>query len=90
MEGLSHTKDWLFGYKLHLVPSKYCSIIVVPLAADFITANIHDNQMYSTVTCSLPVTITRETYYMSADPDYDDHKLYNLSRDMGFQLLYPA
>ena len=39
--------------------------IIVPLAADFTTANIPDNQIYSTVTCSLPVTITRETYYMS-------------------------
>ena len=86
--GFSHTKGWIFGYKLHLVAST--GSIIVPLAADFTTANIPDNQMYSTVTCSLPVTITRETYYMSADPGYDDHKLYDLSRDMGFQLVCPV
>ena len=60
--------------------------IIVPLAADFTTANIHDNQMYSTVTCSLPVTITRETYYMSADPGYDDHKLYDLQQRYGISV----
>jgi hypothetical protein len=27
---------------------------------------------------------------MSADPGYDDHELYNLSTDMGFQLVCPA
>ena len=86
--GFSHTKGWIFGYKLHLISTT--GSIIVPLAADFTTANIPDNQIYSTVTCSLPVTITRETYYMSADPGYDDHKLYDLSRDMGFQLVCPV
>jgi Transposase DDE domain len=87
--GFSHTKKgWIFGYKLHLISTT--GSIIVPLAADFTTANIPDNQIYSTVTCSLPVTITRETYYMSADPGYDDHKLYDLSRDMGFQLVCPV
>ena len=86
--GFSHTKGWIFGYKLHLISTT--GSIIVPLAADFTTANIPDNQIYSTVTCSLPVTITRETYYMSADPGYDDHKLYHLSRDMGFQLVCPV
>ena len=27
---------------------------------------------------------------MSVDPRYDDHELYNLSTDMGFQLVCPA
>ena len=27
---------------------------------------------------------------MSADPGYDDHKLYDLSTDMGFQLVCPV
>ena len=42
--GFSHTKGWIFGYKLHLISSTIGSIIV-PLAADFTTANIQDNQM---------------------------------------------
>ena len=55
---------WIFGYKLHLIASTIGSSIIVPLAADFTTANIQDNQMYSTVTCSLPVTIIREKHHI--------------------------
>jgi hypothetical protein len=41
--GYSHTKGWIFGYKLHLT----CTTgeIVVPLAADVTTANVPDNKM---------------------------------------------
>jgi len=53
--GFSHTKGWIFEYKLHLISST--GSIIVPLAADFTTANIPDNQMYSILTASLPVTI---------------------------------
>ncbi len=86
--GFSHTKGWIFGYKLHMVAST--GSIIVPLAADFTTANIPDNQMYSVLTASLPVTIIRRTLYMSADPGYDDHELYDLSTDMGFKLVCPV
>jgi hypothetical protein len=85
--GFSHTKGWIFGYKLHMVAST-CSIIV-PLSADFTTANIPDNQMYSILTASLPVTITERILYMSADPGYDDHGLYDLSTELGFRLVCP-
>ena len=73
--GFSHTKGWVFGYKLHMVAST--GSIIVPLSADFTTANIPDNQMYSILTArsSLPVTIIKKTLYMSADPGYDDHEL---------------
>ena len=89
MWGFSHTKGWIFGYKLHLISST--GSIIVPLAADFTTANIPDNQMYSIlITASLPVTIIKRTSYMSADPGYDDHELYDLSSSMGFQLVCPV
>ena len=89
MWGFSHTKGCIFGYKLHLISST--GSIIVPLAADFTTANIPDNQMYSIlITASLPVTIIKRTLYMSADPGYDDHKLYDLSSSMGFQLVCPV
>ena len=47
-----------------------------PLSADFTTANIPDNQMYSILTArsSLPVTIIKKTLYMSAYSGYDDHE----------------
>lgn len=90
MWGFSHTKEgWIFGFKLHLVAST--GSIIVPLAADFTTANIPDNQMYSILTASLPVAIIRRTLFiMSADPGYDDHELYDLSTDMGFRLVCPV
>ena len=87
--GFSHTKSWIFGYKLHIISSTIGSIIV-PLAADFTTANIPDNQMYSILIASIPFTIIKRTLYMSADPGYDDHKLYDLSNSMGFQLVCPV
>ncbi len=48
--GYSHTKGWIFGYKLHLT----CTTgkIVVPLTADVTTANVQDNQMYVPLTSS--------------------------------------
>ncbi len=44
----SHTKGWIFGYKLHLT----CTTgkIVVPLTADVTTANVPDNRMYVPLT----------------------------------------
>ena len=88
MWGFSHTKGWIFGYKLHMVAST--GSIIVPLAADFTTANIPDNQIYGTLTSNLSRTITRRTIFMSADPGYDDHNLYDLSNNMGFQLVCPV
>ena len=85
--GFSHTKGWIFGYKLHLISST--GSIIVPLAADFTTANISDNQMYSILTASIQFTIIRRTLYMSADPGYDDHELYDLSTELGFRLVCP-
>jgi hypothetical protein len=84
----SHTKGCIFGYKLHLISST--GSVVVPLAADFTAANTLDNQMYSILTASLPVTMIKRTLCMSVDPGYDDHELYDLSTDMGFQLMYPV
>ncbi len=48
--GYSHTKGWIFGYKLHLT----CTTgeIAVPLTADVTTANVQDNQMYVPLTSS--------------------------------------
>jgi hypothetical protein len=49
--GFSYTKQWIFGYKLHII-SRTGSLIV-PLAADFTQANIYDNQIYPAITSSL-------------------------------------
>ena len=42
--GFSHTKGWTFGYKLHLISSTGSTI--VPLPADFTTANIQAEDMH--------------------------------------------
>jgi hypothetical protein len=83
--GFSHTKQWIFGYKLHITSST--GSFIVPLSADFTQANIYDNQMmYPVITSLLP----NEVRYLAADSGYDDHKLYNLSIDRGFELVCPV
>ena len=59
--GFSHTKGWVFGYKLHMISSTGLTTIV-PLAADFTTGNVQDNQMYNPMTSSMTTTTT--TYQM--------------------------
>src|SRR6476660_10447192 len=81
--GYSHTKGWIFGYKLHLTSSTATTAgeIIVPLTADITTANVSDNKMYipltssSTSVFSLPLVC-----YMVADPGYDAKKLYEYSK----------
>ena len=91
--GYSHTKGWVFGYKLHLTSTT--GKIVVPLTADVTTVNVQDNQMYVSLTSSssssssifsLPLTC-----YMVADPGYDDKKLYEYSKKtLGIELVCPV
>ena len=45
--GFSHTKGWIFGYKLHMI----CSIdspVIVPPTADVTTANVLTNLFIQT------------------------------------------
>jgi Transposase DDE domain len=94
--GYSHTRGWIFGYKLHMICSTDPSSIIVPLAADVTTANIPDNQVYqaltsssTTTTASLSAEIIKKVHFMVADPGYDDHQLYESSLKTGFQLVCP-
>src|SRR5665648_940049 len=75
--GYSHTKGWIFGYKLHLTSTT--GELVVPLTADVTTANVPDNKMYVPLTASSLVFSLPSLRYMTADPGYDDKKLYELS-----------
>lgn len=88
MWGFSHTKGWLFGYKLHMISST--DSIAIPLSADITTANVQDNQVYQVLTSSLPSTTLKKTHYMIADAGYDDQNLYDLSIRLGFQLVCPV
>jgi hypothetical protein len=88
--GFSHSKGWIFGYKLHMISSTGST--VVPLAADFTTANIQDNQMYNPMTSSTTTTTPEEKIcYIIGDSAYDDQKLYDLSINRrGFELICPV
>jgi hypothetical protein len=81
--GFTRTKGWIFGYKLHIS----CSTgkLVVPLSADFTTANIPDNQMYCNLVGSLPGMVQ----YVVADMGYDDHNLYDYTRQRNARLICP-
>ena len=83
-DSVSHTKGWIFGYKLHITAST--GSLIVPLSADFTQADVQDNQIYPTITYPLPQGV----HYMAADSGYDDYKLYNLSIDRGFELVCPV
>ena len=88
--GYSHTKGWIFGYKLHLT----CTTgeIVVPLTADVTTANVQDNQMYVPLTSSSSSVFSLPfVLYMIADPGYDAKKLYEYSKKtLGIDLICPV
>jgi hypothetical protein len=63
--------------------------IIVPLAADFTTSNVQDNQLYNPMTASSSFLFA-ETYFMIGDSGYDDQKLYDLSINRGFELICPV
>ena len=92
--GYSHTKGWVFGYKLHLTSTT--GHLTVPLTADVTTANVQDNQMYVPLTSSSSspsslVFSLPSVLHMAADPGYDDRKLYEYSkRILGMDLVCPV
>ena len=83
--GFSRNKGWVFGYKLHLSCSSTGKLIV-PLSVDFSTANVSDNQMYCSLVEPLPNNTVR---YVVADLGYDNHKLYDYSKNRGITLVCP-
>ena len=93
--GYSHTKGWVFGYKLHLTSTT--GHLTVPLTADVTTANVQDNQMYVPLTSSSSSSPSSSVFslpsvlHMAADPGYDDRKLYEYSkRILGMDMVCPV
>jgi len=88
--GYSHTKGWVFGYKLHIISTT--GELVLPLTADVTTANVPDNRMYIPLTSSSsPLVLSLQSLrYMVADPGYDDKELYEYSKGLGIDLICPV
>ena len=88
--GFSHTKVWIFGYKLNITAST--GSLIVPLSAHITRADIQDNQIYPTIHALLHSPTEYNYMAAAADSGYDnDHKLYNLSIDRrGFELMCPV
>lgn len=82
--GRSGTRGWVFGYKSSITSSTMP--IVVPLSADFTTANVPDNLIYPSLTEDLP----GEVGFIVADGGCDDWKLYALSMARGRVLVTPV
>ena len=55
-------------------------LLLYLLTADFTTANISDNQMYSILTVSLPVKMIKSNIIHVCKYGYDDYKLYNIKK----------
>ncbi len=87
--GYSHTKSWIFGYKLHMICSTDLPT-VVPLSADVTTANESDKPVYHDLISSLSSEILKKIHYMVADPGYNGKKQYDLSLKRGFHLVCPV
>lgn len=80
--GFARTKGWVFGYKLHMS----CSTgnLAVPLSAHITGANVYDNQAYHSL-----IEPLQNVRYVVADAGYDDHKLYDHTRQKGIRLICP-
>jgi hypothetical protein len=87
--GYSHTKGWIFGYKLHLTSTTAIGDLVVPLTADVTTANVPDNKMYVPLTSSSVFSLP-SVLYTIADPGYDGKKLYEYSKGLGIDMICPV
>ncbi len=72
------------GYELHITSSIVS--LIVPLSADFTQTDVQDNQLYPAITC----TLLKVVRYIASVSGYDDHKLYNLNIDRGFELVCPV
>jgi hypothetical protein len=57
----------------------------VPLSTIILPANVDDTQAY----CGLVGSIYDDMKYVVADMGYDDHKLYDFTRQRGARLICP-
>jgi hypothetical protein len=88
--GRSHTKGWVFGYKLHMICSTDLYSTIIPISADVTTASVSDKPVYPDLISYLSPEILKKIHFMVADPGFSGKTLYDLSLKKGFQLVCPV
>lgn len=92
--GWSKTRDWVFGYKLHLTSTVLLlGKTLVPLAWKTTSANHHDSKLFiplmKTVSF-LTEKSARKIGYSLGDKAYDINKNYYFCHDRKFRLITPV
>jgi hypothetical protein len=87
MWGFSHTKGWIFGYKLHYILYQVLLFPLLYIWQQILQLPTYLTIRYGILTASLTFKIIRRILLTSADPGYDDHELYDLSNSMEFRLV---
>ncbi len=90
--GYSHTKGWIFGYKLHLTCTTAIGESCMTIdSRHYTTANVPDNKMYVPLTSSSSVFSLPSVLYTIADPGYDAKRLYEHSKNtLEIDLICPV
>lgn len=92
--GWSKTRDWVFGYKLHLTSSVLLpGKTLVPLAWETTSANHHDSKLFIPLmekVATLSKQSERKISYSLGDKAYDVNKNYLFCQDSGFRLITPV
>ena len=84
--GFSSYKQWVYGYKTHLITTSSFHSVSIPMDCEITRANPQDN------TIALPVLkrfLNRTTKYILADQGYDDHKLRSLCEPKKIKFIVP-
>lgn len=91
--GWSKSKDWVFGYKIHLTSTvlvKETNQTLIPLAWEISSANRHDSQFLLPLmreVKDLAKTSHRQIRYSLADKGYDSHQAYLDCRRLDLRLI---
>lgn len=94
--GWSATKDWVFGYKLHLTSAvllKDNGQTLVPLSWEVSPANHHDTNFFLLLMKkinNLVQSCQRRIQYSLADKGYDYEVNYQGCKQLGFRLITPV
>lgn len=92
--GWSKTRDWVFGYKLHLTSTVLLlEKTLIPLVWETTSANWHDSKLFIPLmekATFLANKSARKITYSLGDKAYDINKNYYFCRDRKFRLITPV